>query len=68
MPLSVVVIDRHEALALNNDLGPAQTFKLLDFAPTSLNLAGCIFVAQKESIVRHTGRDAEPGLFTEVGP
>src|SRR4051794_4114643 len=53
------MVERDDVLALNDKFGAPQTFELLDLVPPSLDLAGCVLVAEQESIVGHTGRHTE---------
>tara|TARA_R110000824_G_scaffold118960_4_gene271663 strand:- start:1632 stop:1796 length:165 start_codon:yes stop_codon:yes gene_type:complete len=53
------MVKRDDVLALNDEFGPSQTFELLNLVPASLDLAGCILVAEKERVVGHTRRHTE---------
>jgi hypothetical protein len=53
------VVNRDDVFAFEDELDATQTFESLDLVTASLDLAGCILVAQQERIVGHPKRQVE---------
>lgn len=53
------MVNRDDVFAFEDELDATQTFESLDLVTASLDLAGCILVAQQERIVGHPKRQVE---------